>query len=115
MQLLPKTAEQIVKAAGGMSDGANLESPDANIRLGTRYLAKMLEEFRGNWTQALAAYNAGPLQVRRWLETRGYRADDEFIEEIPFSETQQYVKRVWGSYYRYRAQYGGLEQTARPG
>lgn len=115
MQLLPRTADQIIKAAGGTSDGVNLESPTANIRLGTRYLAKMLEEFKGNWAQALAAYNAGPHHVRRWLETRGYRADDEFIEEIPFSETQQYVKRVMGSYYRYRAQYGGLEQTARPG
>ncbi|MGH7409999.1 MAG: transglycosylase SLT domain-containing protein, partial [Candidatus Methylomirabilis sp.] len=115
MQLLPKTADQIVKADGRTSDATNLESPAANIRLGTRYLAKMLEEFKGNWIQALAAYNAGPHQVHRWLETRGYRADDEFIEEIPFSETQQYVKRVLGSYYRYRAQYGGLEQTARPG
>lgn len=115
MQLLPKTAAQINSAAGGSSGNANLESPAANIRLGTRYLAKMLEEFEGNGTQALAAYNAGPHRVRRWLESRGYRADDEFIEEIPFPETQQYVKRVLGSYYRYRVQYGGVEQTARPG
>ena len=113
MQLLPKTADQLVKATGGTSDGANLESPAANIGLGTRYLARMLEEFKGNWTQALAAYNAGPHQVRHWLEIREYRADDEFIEEIPFTETQQYVKRVLGSYYRYKAQYGALDQTAR--
>jgi soluble lytic murein transglycosylase len=115
MQLLPRTADQIVNAAGGTGGSASLESPAANIKLGTRYLATMLEEFKGNWTLALAAYNAGPHHVRRWLETRGYRSDDEFIEEIPFLETQQYVKRVLGSYYRYRAQYGALEQTARPG
>jgi soluble lytic murein transglycosylase len=112
MQLLPKTAEQILKASGGPGQPANLDSPAANISLGTRYLAKMLEEFKGNWAMALAAYNAGPHQVRRWLQLWGYRADDEFIEEIPFSETQQYVKRVLGSYYRYRALYGALEQTA---
>lgn len=115
MQLLPRTADQIVNAAGGTRGSVSLESPAANIKLGTRYLATMLDEFKGNWTLALAAYNAGPHHVRRWLETRGYRSDDEFIEEIPFLETRQYVKRVLGSYYRYRAQYGALEQTARPG
>ena len=115
MQLLPRTADQILKAAGGSSGSADLDSPAANIGLGTRYLAKTLEEFKGSWAMALAAYNAGPHQVRRWLELWGYRTDDEFIEEIPFSETQQYVKRVLGSYYRYRAQYGALEQTAGSG
>jgi soluble lytic murein transglycosylase len=115
MQVLPKTADQLIKAAGGSGERPNLESPAANVGLGTRYLAQMLEEFKGNWTQALAAYNAGPHHVRRWLDTRGYRSDDEFIEEIPFGETQQYVKRVLGSYYRYRAQYSGFEQTARSG
>ncbi|MBI3781053.1 MAG: transglycosylase SLT domain-containing protein [candidate division NC10 bacterium] len=115
MQLLPRTADQILKAAGGSRESADLDSPAANIGLGTRYLAQTLEEFKGNWAMALAAYNAGPHQVRRWLELWGYRTDDEFIEEIPFSETQQYVKRVLGSYYRYRAQYGALEQTAGSG
>ncbi len=112
MQLLPKTAEKMVKAGGGSAEAANLDSPAANIGLGARYLAKMLEEFNGNWALALAAYNAGPHQVRRWLETWGYRTDDEFIEEIPFPETQQYVKRVLGSYHRYRTQYAALDQTA---
>jgi len=115
MQLLPKTADQIVNASGATGESVNLESPAANIKLGTRYLAKMLEEFRGNWILSLASYNAGPHHVRRWVETRGHRSDDEFIEEIPFSETQQYVKRVLGSYYRYRAQYGPLEQMAGSG
>jgi len=115
MQLLPKTVDQMVKASGESRESSNLDSPAANIGLGTRYLAKMLEEFKGNWAMALAAYNAGPHQVRRWLELWGYRTDDEFIEEIPFSETQQYVKRVLGSYYRYRAQYAAVEQVAGSG
>jgi soluble lytic murein transglycosylase len=115
MQLLPKTVDQMVKASGESRGFPNLDSPAANIGLGTRYLAKMLEEFKGNWAMALAAYNAGPHQVRRWLELWGYRTDDEFIEEIPFSETQQYVKRVLGSYYRYRAQYAAVEQVAGSG
>lgn len=105
MQLLPTTANHLVNAKSSSGDPTKLDAPANNIALGTRYLAMMLEEFKGNWARALAAYNAGPNQVRRWLGRLGDRTDDEFIEEIPFSETRAYVKRVLGSYYRYRAQY----------
>jgi len=106
MQLLPTTANHLVNAKGSSGDPTKLDAPADNIALGTRYLAMMIEEFKGNRARALAAYNAGPNQVRRWLGRLGDRTDDEFIEEIPFSETRAYVKRVLGSYYRYRAQYG---------
>jgi len=105
MQLLPTTANHMVNAKGSSGDPTKLDAPANNIALGTRYLAMMIEEFKGNRARALAAYNAGPNQVRRWLGRLGDRTDDEFIEEIPFSETRAYVKRVLGSYYRYRAQY----------
>lgn len=105
MQLLPTTANYLLHTGGGAGDTARLDVPTENIALGTRYLAMMIDEFKGNWAKALAAYNAGPNQVRRWLGRSGNRADDEFIEEIPFAETRAYVKRVLGSYYRYRAQY----------
>jgi len=105
MQLLPTTANHLVNAKGSSGDPTKLDAPADNIALGTRYLAMMIEEFKGNRARALAAYNAGPNQVRRWLGRLGDRTDDEFIEEIPFSETRAYVKRVLGSYYRYRAQY----------
>src|SRR5574337_1305618 len=105
MQLLPTTANHLVNATGGSGDPTKLDAPVNNIALGTRYLAMMIEEFKGNWARALAAYNAGPNQVRRWLGRLENRTDDEFIEEIPFTETRAYVKRVLGSYYRYRTQY----------
>src|SRR5574337_1138217 len=106
MQLLPATANGLVNNAGQSAEPIKLDAPPTNIALGTRYLAMMIQEFKGNWAKALAAYNAGPNQVRRWLERSGNHADDEFVEEIPFAETRAYVKRVLGSYYRYRAQYG---------
>lgn len=106
MQLLPTTANGMVNNAGKPAEPVNLDVPPTNIALGTRYLAMMIEEFKGNWARALAAYNAGPNQVRRWMGRLGDRIDEEFIEEIPFTETHAYVKRVLGSYYRYRAQYG---------
>ncbi len=106
MQLLPTTANGLVNDAKKSTEPVTLDVPPTNIALGTRYLAMMIEEFKGNRARALAAYNAGPNQVRRWLERLGDRVDDEFIEEIPFVETKTYVKRVLGSYYRYRTQYG---------
>ncbi len=105
MQLLPTTANGMVNNTGRSAEPVKLDLPSANIALGTRYLAMMIGEFNGNWARALAAYNAGPNQVRRWLGRTGDRVDDEFIEEIPFAETRAYVKRVLGSYYRYRTQY----------
>ncbi|HWQ70600.1 MAG TPA: transglycosylase SLT domain-containing protein [Patescibacteria group bacterium] len=106
MQLLPTTANGLVNNTGKSAEPVKLNVPPTNIALGTRYLAMMIEEFKGNRARALAAYNAGPNQVRRWLERLGDRVDDEFVEEIPFVETKTYVKRVLGSYYRYRTQYG---------
>lgn len=106
MQLLPTTANGMVNNTGKPAEPVKLDVPPTNIALGTRYLAMMIEEFKGSRARALAAYNAGPNQVRRWLGRLGDRADEEFIEEIPFTETHAYVKRVLGSYYRYRAQYG---------
>ena len=105
MQLLPITANHLVRVAGNSGDPPKLDAPANNIALGTQYLAMMLEEFKGNWARALAAYNAGPNQVRRWIGRLGDRTDEEFIEEIPFTETKAYVKRVLGSYYHYRTQY----------
>jgi soluble lytic murein transglycosylase len=105
MQLLPTTANGLVNNTGKPAEPVKLDVPPTNIALGTRYLAMMIEEFKGNRARALAAYNAGPNQVRRWLERLGDRVDDEFIEEIPFVETKTYVKRVLASYYRYRTQY----------
>lgn len=105
MQLLPTTANGMVNNTGRPAEPVKLDLPSTNIALGTRYLAMIIGEFHGNWARALAAYNAGPNQVRRWLGRMGDRVDDEFIEEIPFAETRAYVKRVLGSYYRYRTQY----------
>lgn len=105
MQLLPTTANGMVNTTGSPAEPVKLDLPSTNIALGTRYLAMIIGEFNGNWARALAAYNAGPNQVRRWLGRMGDRVDDEFIEEIPFAETRAYVKRVLGSYYRYHTQY----------
>lgn len=102
MQLLPETARTQVTA--DEAEG-RLVDVETNIALGTRYLAGLLRDFGNDLALALAAYNAGPQQVRRWLDGPGAPATDAFIEAIPFPETRQYVKRVLGSYARYRTLY----------
>ena len=84
------------------------EDPDYNVRLGRSYLQQMIERFDGSYALALAAYNAGPHRVERWLKTNGDpRAGDipltYWIESIPFSETRNYVQRVLESLFVYRS------------
>lgn len=105
MQLMPTTAAQVAKETN-LRSAPDLDTPDSNIALGTRYLAKLYEEFGGNLALTLASYNAGPHVVRRWLTNHLPLQDPEtFIEEIPYPETRRYVKRVLGSYDRYHTLY----------
>ena len=94
MQLMPATARQVARALKlKRPRTTNLKEPALNIQLGSRYLADMLKRYHGNPAMALAAYNAGPGSVGRWLppvETEG----DIWIETIPFRETRQYVRIV---------------------
>ncbi len=75
----------------------------------------MVRRFDGQVALALAAYNAGPGAVSRWLTARGGLEVDEFVEEIPVEETRGYVKRVLRSYAAYRLLYGSPGEAAAPG
>jgi len=90
---------------------AQLYQPPYNIHLGTHYLGQLINEFQGNIIYAVAAYNAGPTAVQRWLSKHGHRPSDEFVELIGYRETRGYVKRVVGSYRIYRTLFG---QTCPP-
>ena len=114
MQVMPFTATRLAGAHGlpPPGAGASLEEPRYNIALGTAELADLLAEFKGDLVPALAAYNAGPHHVRRWIQERGYAGPEEFVEEIPFDETRTYVKRVLGTFGRYRALYAATAPSS---
>lgn len=78
----------------GMADfsDSDLFTPETNIRMGTWYLAYLMEQFGGE-TEGLAAYNAGPSRVRSWLADPEY-GDGVNLKDIPFEETANYVQRV---------------------
>ena len=113
MQVMPQTGRQIARELKVRPfSEEQLFDPEVNIRLGSRYFARMLEEFEGKVHLALAAYNAGPQAVRKWLAAGRSSAEDEFVENIPYLETRNYVIRVIGSAQVYRLLY--CPQPDRP-
>ena len=102
MQLMPQTAYRLDRSLHlGVTRPSQLTDAGTNIALGTFYLKKLSDEF-ASLPLALAAYNAGELAVRSWQNRFAYRSADEFIEDIPYAETRNYVKKVLTSYFQYR-------------
>lgn len=107
MQLLPSTALETAPKAGLSNfQASQLFSPDINLELGCYYLSWLLEIFEGNFAISLAGYNGGPTSAKTWYEKNGALDIDEFIEEIPFEQSRNYVKKIIRSYAAYEAIYG---------
>lgn len=110
MQLMPATARQVARRISAPYIPKRLiEDPAYNISIGQAYLQELLENFEGSYILSLAAYNAGPSRVRRWIKTYGdprHESTDaiDWIEMIPFSETRNYVQRVIENLHVYRKQ-----------
>ncbi len=107
MQLIPSTGRMLGRQSGiRVSSAGMLLNPDLNIKLGTQYLKSELQHWDGDWVKTLAAYNAGPTRVRQWIDLYGYGDSAEFIENIPFTETRDYVQAVLRNGQVYRELYG---------
>ncbi|MBI4851940.1 MAG: transglycosylase SLT domain-containing protein [Acidobacteria bacterium] len=106
MQLLPSTGQLVARKQGvGKITNEQLYNPQLNIKLGTAYLAEMLNKF-GKIEYAAAAYNGGPGRVDRWLNTLPSNIED-WVEAIPITETRLYVFGVMRNSAQYRRIYGG--------
>lgn len=102
MQIMPQTAYRLDRTAKlGIQKDSQIHDVRTNINLGVFYLKSLSGEFR-TIAHALAAYNAGEAAVRRWEKDGSDRNIDEFIEDIPYGETRNYVKKVLTSYFQYR-------------
>ena len=103
MQVIPPTARRLADQAKlSRFQIHHLLRPSVNIRLGCRYVGELSNEFGGEEAYIAAAYNAGEVAVRRWLKRRREMPVEEFVEEIPFAETNDYVKKVLANYWTYR-------------
>ena len=106
MQLLPSTARWIAEEKLRIPYRVDLLfDPDYNIRLGTWYLRHLLDQFRGNVAWAVAAYNAGPGNVRRWT-AQGVAQDADLPAHLRAVETREYLVKVLNSWLIYRELHG---------
>jgi soluble lytic murein transglycosylase len=106
MQLLPSTGRRYAKRLGIRPfSTSSLTRPETNIRLGMTYFKDLVDRF-GVAYYALASYNAGDNRVAQWMMERPGVAADQFVDDIPFPETQSYVKRILGTAEDYRRLYG---------
>jgi soluble lytic murein transglycosylase len=106
MQIVPPTGRRLARTLGiRRFTTASLTNPQTNIRMGMLYFSQLVRQFGGTY-YALASYNAGESRVVRWKAERPGLDEDEFIDDIPFPETQNYVKRILGTAEDYRLLYG---------
>jgi soluble lytic murein transglycosylase len=106
MQLLPSTGKRYARKVGMTRfTTGSLQDPEVNVRLGMQYFKDLIDRFGGDYF-AIASYNAGENRVAQWRAERPDLAEDEFIDDIPFPETQNYVKRILGTAEDYRRLYG---------
>ena len=113
MQLMPETASWIVEQAGYAAETLNmLHRADVNIEIGAWYLKSLHRQFDNNTIVVLAAYNAGPGNAKKWLETNVWDGTLEHVGQIPFGETRHYIQRVVYYYKKYDWLYGDVLKTS---
>ena len=117
MQITPETARYIANLSGGTAfEQGDLATPQVNISYGAYYLRYLLRRYDQNTVLALAAYNGGEGNVDRWLAEASTSQRAFGKEQIPFTETREYVVRVLAARVRYREKYSrelGLERAAQ--
>ena len=104
MQLLYSTAEEIAGKNGIELTEEKILEPETNINLGTIYISELINKY-DNIEVALAAYNAGIGNVKIWILEGKIKSDGSDYENIPFPETNMYVRKVVRNYKIYKELY----------
>ena len=102
MQLMEATANEIAEP---LVEEESLLEPEKNIMIGTKYYSELLKNFDGNMLLAITAYNAGMGNVNQWIRDGIIKADGSDIENIPYKETNMYVRKIINNYRMYQTIY----------
>ena len=94
MQIKEETAKWCIQHFKLDADSSDIYEPKTNILIGCSYIDYLIDMFEGNVDTAIAAYNAGQGNVKKWLADSRYSDDGNSLKEIPFDETKKYVKKV---------------------
>lgn len=101
MQLMYSTAEEVAQKIDIELTEENILEPEININIGTKYISELLEKYECIEV-ALAAYNAGSGNVDKWIKEEIIKSDGSDIENIPFKETNTYVRKIMRDYKVYK-------------
>ncbi len=104
MQIMPSTANEIAKNIKIDYNEIDLKKADTNINIGVKYISILIEKY-GNKEVALAAYNAGTGNIDNWIEKGIIKKDGTDIENIPYKETNNYVRKILRDYKIYESLY----------
>ncbi|MBA4496461.1 lytic transglycosylase domain-containing protein [Paenactinomyces guangxiensis] len=112
MQLMPETVDFAIKK-GNFSPSFRdyVEDPAINIHMGSWYIAALTKEFKGNKVAVMAAYNAGPGRVHKWLDQGVWDGTRQNVDQIPYGETRHYIQRVTNYYEKYKQLYQHLPKN----
>jgi soluble lytic murein transglycosylase len=113
MQVTPDAGKYVCKKYGASFDLGRLKNdPAYNATLGAAELGGLIDDYRGSYIMTFAAYNAGRGSVKKWIDRYGDPRDPkvdavDWVEQIPFAETRNYVQRIMENLQVYRARFGG--------
>ncbi|RKD23795.1 lytic transglycosylase [Ammoniphilus oxalaticus] len=103
MQIMPETAEWVIEQAQLPSELlTKIDDPEVNIAIGSWYISFLERKFHQNHFAVIAAYNAGPGNVERWLKEDQWDGTYRNMADIPFGETRHYLQRVLYFYGKFR-------------
>lgn len=105
MQIMEETAQEVTDDTE--IEEIDLKDPNTNIKIGTKYFKMLLEYYNDNYYLALASYNAGIGNVKKWIESGIIKNDGSDIENIPYKETNNYVRKVLKNYRIYKEKTNG--------
>jgi len=105
MQIMEPTAKEIAEKIDLNITEEQLLEPELNIQLGTKYFAGLLEKYNNNYKIAIIAYNAGIGNVDKWIKEGIIKEDGTDLENVPFKETNNYVRKILRNYEIYKGLY----------
>lgn len=113
MQLMENTAKEQAKKLNMEYTKEMLYSAETNLKIGLYYFNTLLDYYEQNYILAFAAYNAGLGNVQKWINEGTIKKDGSDIENIPFKETNMYVRKIIKNYETYKKLYGDREKIRK--
>ena len=105
MQIMEDTAIETAKKMNLEVTQKDLFNPETNIKIGLKYFTELLDKYNNNYHLAIIAYNAGIGNVDKWLEKEIIKEDASDLENVPFKETNNYVRKILRDYDIYKELY----------